>query len=234
MVVEILYNDYFLFGDGANAEYIKKCLPESEFVFTDIFDKPYFAENEPDLIYMGGMSENNQLRVIKALMPYKDRLAELINNGVHMLFTSNSCDILGNYIVDGDKKTECLGLFDFHVVRKMLNRFNGMTLGSYNGIDIVGFKSQFGLAYPDSCDEKFFDVTRGSGLDPECSWEGFKRNNLIATYLLGPFLIINPLFTKSLLSEISGREVLLPFEDAAIKAYNAKLAEFKDPARKIV
>lgn len=234
MIIEVLYSDYFLFGDEANADYIKRCLPESEFIYTQIHDKPYFAEKVPDLIYMGAMSENNQIRVINALMPYKNRLKELIADGAHMLFTSNACDIFGQYIEDAGEKTECLGLFDFHVVRKMLRRYNGLTLGTYKGMDIVGFKSQFGLAYGSSEDDKFFDVVRGSGLNPECNWEGFKRNNLIATYLIGPFLILNPPFTKQWLSEIAGKDIELPFESVAMEAYKIRLEEFKDPERKIV
>ena len=234
MTAEILYSDYFLFGDAANAEYMKKCLPDSTFIYTDINSTPYFKDKVPDLIYMGSMSESNQLRAVNALMPLKDRLSELIEKGVYILFTGNACDILGNYILDKNEKTQCLGLFDFHVIRKMLNRFNGMTLGKFNDIDIVGFKSLFGIAYPDSCNEKFFDVERGSGLNPECKWEGFKRNNLFATYLIGPFLILNPLFTKYLLSQIEKKDITLPFEDTAMICYKNRLADFKDPDKKIV
>lgn len=235
MTIEILFGDYFIFGDNANVDYIKKCLPESEFIYTDIYSKPFFADNKPDLIYMGAMSESNQERAIAALLPYKDRIEELINDGVHFLFTSNACDVLGNYIKDGERKIECLALFDFHVERKMLRRFNAMTLGIYNDIEMLGFKSQFGIAYPTkNCNEKFFDVTRGTGLNPECNREGFKRNNLIATYILGPFLILNPLFTKKWLSEISEKDITLPFEEMALKCYEYRLSEFKDEQRKIV
>lgn len=234
MKIEILYNDYLIFGDGANVDYIRACLPEAEFIYTSIHDTPYFAENEPDLIYMGAMSENNQERVIKALMPYRYRLRELIDKGAHILFTSTACDVLGKYIAEDDRKVECLGLFDFHVEIQMLRRFNAMTLGNYEGIEMMGFKSQFGVAYPsDECKEKFFDVTRGSGLNRDCKWEGFKRNNLIATYIIGPFLVVNPLFTKKWLSEIAGKEITLPFEELAMECYRARLAEFKDENRKI-
>lgn len=234
MKIEILYNDYLIFGDGANVDYIKKCLPDAELVFTSIHDTPYFAENDPDLIYMGAMSENNQERAITALMPYKTRFNELIEKGTHILFTSTSCDVLGKQIIDGDRKIECLGLFDFTVERKMLKRFNAMTLGNYNGIEMMGFKSQFGVACPaDSCNEYFFDVTRGAGLNRGCTREGFKRNNLIATYIIGPFLVINPVFTKQWLSEIAKEEITLPFEELAMECYKNRLAEFKDEQRKI-
>ena len=234
MKIEILYNDYLIFGDGANVDYITKCLPEAELIYTSIHDKPYFADNEPDLIYMGAMSENNQERAIKALLPYKERFAQLTEKGVHILFTSTACDVLGKYIIDGDRKIECLGLFDFTVERKMLKRFNAMTLGTYNGYEMMGFKSQFGVAYPaESCNEKFFDVTRGAGLNRECKWEGFRRNNLIATYIIGPFLVINPVFTKQWLSDVTGKDITLPYEDLAMECYRNRLAEFKDENRKI-
>lgn len=234
MKIEILYNDYLIFGDGANVDYIVKCLPDAEIIHTSIHDTPYFAENEPDLIYMGAMSENNQERAIEALMPYKNRLIELIEKGTHILFTSTSCDVLGKYIIDGDRKIECLGLFDFTVERKMLRRFNAMTLGNYNGIEMMGFKSQFGVATPsEGCNEFFFDVTRGSGLYKDFNKEGFKRNNLIATYIIGPFLVVNPLFTKQWLSEITKEEITLPFENVAMECYKNRLAEFKDESRKI-
>ena len=234
MKIEILYNDYLIFGDGANVDYIAKCLPDAEIIHTSIHDTPYFAENEPDLIYMGAMSENNQERAIEALMPYKDRRCSLIEKGTHILFTSTACDVLGKYIIDGDRKIDCLGLFDFTTERKMLKRFNAMTLGTYNGYEMMGFKSQFGVAIPGKdCNEFFFDVTRGAGLNKDFSKEGFKRNNLIATYIIGPFLVINPVFTKQWLSEVAKTEITLPYEELAMECYRNRLAEFRDENRKI-
>ncbi|MCD7827110.1 MAG: hypothetical protein LUG85_01035 [Clostridiales bacterium] len=234
MTAEILYGDYFLFGDEANVGYLRKCLPDWEFVLTDISKTPYFAENEPDLIYMGGMSESSQLRVIDALTPFKDRLCRVTDGGTHILFTSNACDILGNYIQNGDTRIKALGIFDFHVEADMMKRFNGMTLGEYGNIEIVGYLSQFGRAYPEEGEREFFlPVTRGSGLNSSCKFEGFKRNNFIATYLIGPFLVLNPKFTKMWLSEITDTEIALPFEKEAMRVYEQRLREFKDPNRKI-
>ncbi len=234
MKIEILYYDYLIFGDGANADYLKKCLPNAEFIFTSVHDEPYFAKNEPDLIYMGAMSESNQEHAINALKPYKDRLCELTEKGKHILFTSNACDVLGKKIINGKKETEALGIFDFTVELKMLKRFNAMTLGEYNGYEMMGFKSQFGLpSFGSEIKDKFFKVTRGCGMNPDCDWEGFKKNNLYATYMIGPFLVVNPIFTKQFLSEIAKKEITLPYEDIAMECYKNRLAEFKDENRKI-
>ena len=40
-------------------------------------------------------------------------------------------------------------------------------------------------------------------------------------------------FTKEWLSDISGKEITLPFEDLAMECYRNRLAEFKDENRKI-
>ena len=49
----------------------------------------------------------------------------------------------------------------------------------------------------------------------------------MATYLTGPLLVLNPPFTKQLLQDL-GAEGTLAFEEAAMEAYEARLAEFRD------
>ncbi len=50
------------------------------------------------------------------------------------------------------------------------------------------------------------------------------------TYLTGPLLVLNPPFTKQLLQDL-GAEGTLAFEEAAMEAYEARLAEFRDEKR---
>ena len=52
----------------------------------------------------------------------------------------------------------------------------------------------------------------------------------MATYLTGPLLVLNPPFTKQLLREL-GAEDTLAFEEAAMEAYEARLAEVRDEKR---
>ena len=71
---------------------------------------------------------------------------------------------------------------------------------------------------------------RGVGRTPESKPEGFRRGGLMATYLTGPLLVLNPPFTKQLLREL-GAEDTLAFEDAAFASFNKRVAEFKEPGR---
>ena len=75
MTVEILFQEVCgLYGDSQNATYLEATLPDAKFVYTKLTDIPYFVDNNPDLIYIGCMSESTQRRVIEKLKPYKDRL----------------------------------------------------------------------------------------------------------------------------------------------------------------
>lgn len=98
---------------------------------------------------------------------------------------------------------------------------------SDENLKIVGFKSQFTLAHGDNSNNYFIKIERGFGLDKESKLEGFKVNNLFATYLLGPILPLNPKFTKYILKLLNQKDNL-KFEKEAMEAYEIRLKEFED------
>ena len=105
--IEVLFPEFCsLFADSSNVRYLEKCLPDAEFVYTSYMDEPLFVTEKPDLIYMGAMTESAQEKIIKKLMPYKERIARLIAEDVPMLFTNNAVEIFGQYIEneDGSKR----------------------------------------------------------------------------------------------------------------------------------
>lgn len=75
----------------------------------------------------------------------------------------------------------------------MMKRHNSFLLGSFQDMEIVGFKSLFGHTYPDDeLANPLFRVERGVGRHPGAFAEGFLRGGLMATYLIGPLLPLNP------------------------------------------
>jgi hypothetical protein len=59
-----------------------------------------------------------------------------------------------------------------------------------------------------------------------------RRGNFIGTSLLGPLLIVNPHFTRSLLAQLDpDSEPTLAHEEFALDAYEARLADFRDSRR---
>ena len=61
-------------------------------------------------------------------------------------------------------------------------------------------------------------------MNPETKAEGLRRNHFFGTYSLGPYLILNPPFTKYLL-RLLGLDDALAFEEEAMEAYRYRWNE---------
>ena len=230
MKIEILYPEFCnLNGDMGNIKYLKRCLPEAEVIETAIDQEPSFLSQEDiALVYMGTLSERSQEIVIKKLMPHKEAVKQKIEAGQLFLFTGNSVEVLGNYIENEDgSKIEALGIFNVYAKRDMLHRHNSFFLGTYEDIEILGFKSQFTMLYGDNLNNYLAEVQMGIGINPESKLEGIHQNNFIATYVIGPLLILNPYFTLKLLKIMGVDEPKLAFEEEVLKAYEVRLKKFK-------
>lgn len=228
MKIEILFPEFCnLYGDMYNMKYLRKCMPEAEFIETALDEVPTFVNEDVNMIYLGPMTENTQEKVIEKLMPYKERIEELIDKNVVFLFTGNAVEVLGKYIENEDgSKIEGIGIFDVYAKRDMMHRHNSYMVGKFEDIEIVGFKSQFTMMYGDNSDSYFIEVEKGIGLNKESKLEGIKKNNFIGTYIIGPILIQNPLFTKKIMN-MMGVEKEVALEEDVMNAYNARLKELK-------
>ena len=61
MKIEILFPEFCnLYGDMFNMKYLKKCLPEAEFIETALEEEPTFVKENVNLIYLGPMTEKTQ------------------------------------------------------------------------------------------------------------------------------------------------------------------------------
>ena len=229
MKVEILYPAIAnLYGEAVEMRYIEKCLPDAEIIKTELNDEPAFVRNDVDFIFMGPLTESGQEKAISRLNPYVDRINELIDRGTVFLVIGNALEVFGDYIENEDgSKIKALGIFPTYAKRKMMNRYNSLFLGEFENMKIVGFKAQFSHSYGGNENEGLFKVIRGAGLNPDAKYEGVKRNNFFGTYLLGPLLILNPEFTKYILSLLGVENAALPCEKDITLAYGQRLKEFE-------
>ncbi len=228
MKIEILFPEFCnLFGDMSNMRYLQKCLPHAEFVETPFDGEPLFMTEAPALVYLGPMTERTQEKVIEKFRPYRDRLSQLIEEGVCFLFTGNALEIMGEFIEKEDgERIPGLGIFTLHAKRDMMHRHNSTFLGKFQGEEIMGFKSQFTMAYTAADYLPFFEVTKGVGLNPDLKTEGIRRKNFMGTYLLGPILVLNPPFTRYLISLMGEEHPSLAFEEEMEAAYRERLKDF--------
>ena len=229
-VIEALYPEVCnLFGDTGNLRYLKLCLPQATFIETALNEEPYFVHHPVSMIYLGPMSERTQRMVISKLAPYRERIAECIANGVTFLATGNAMEVFGKQITDAQSGvTTGLGLLDLTTTRDMMHRFYSLVLGTYNELQMVGFRAQFTRSTLGATEVPFIQVTKGTPMCETARIDGIQKNHFYGTYLLGPLLILNPYFTKQLLQQITGESVPLAFEKETIAAYHARLADFQD------
>lgn len=229
MKIEILFPEYCnLFGDLANVDYLKKTLPDAEFIETPLVGELQFINGDVDLVFMGPMTERTQERVIAKFMPHKDRIGELIGANKCFLFTGNALEVLGKKIINEDgSEIPALGIFDYYAKRDMMHRHNSNFRGFFEDTEIMGFKTQFTFCYPANEDNGFIKVAKGVGMNKRSKYEGIAKNNFFGTYLVGPILVMNPPFTKKLLARMGASEKLA-FEDVSMAAYNERMKDFHD------
>ncbi len=229
MKIEILYPEVAnLYGDLMNIDFLSRH-GNCEVFRTSLDKRPLFLDGNISLVYLGGMSEVGLSVVLESLKQYKSELLANIEAGQRFLVTGNAIELFGKGIYVKDKCVlEGLGFFDFHSIRDLDHRYNSLYLGLFNDIEIVGFKSQFSHSYGEV--PALFKTTRGCGLNVDTMNEGIFYKGFMATYVLGPLLVLNPLFCKHLLKEL-GYQGELVFEDYVFEVYQHRLAQFKEPNR---
>lgn len=231
MKIEILYPEICnLFGDLANVDFLARS-SGAEVIKTSLKETPRFVSEDIALVYMCGMTERSQTIAKNAFAPYLDALRERTEKGGVTLITGNALELFGEYVENDDgSREEMLGMFKTHAVRRMMSRYNSLYLGELEGEKIIGFKSQFTHSYGVG-GEGFLKTIRGAGLNPDCTAEGIRVNNLMMTYVLGPIVILNPPFAKYLLKLMGVSEPKLCFEEMAMDVYETRLREFSEPTR---
>ena len=233
MRAEILFPEVCnLYGDLQNVYYLRRCCPSLEIVETDLHSRPRFLDGEVTLVFMGSTTEQGLRLAADALRPYAADIAARVDAGQLLLLTGNALDVFGQAIESDSADTiEGLGLLPCRARYQMMKRHNSFFLGTFDGMEVVGFKSLFGFHYDAAEAEGWFDTVRGVGRTPESKPEGFRRGGLMATALIGPLLILNPPLCKWLLRQMGAPSDALAFEDAAFASYEKRVAEFKESGR---
>lgn len=235
--IEVLFPEVAcLYGDLFNVKYLASCIKDSgygaEVINTSLKDTPAFAAGDVDMVYMGPMPEYAQELALEVLMPLKERIAELIEAGKVFLFTGNAFEIFGEYIErDDGSRIDCLGIYEGHAVRRMMKRYNSLYLGKFGEMDIIGFKSQFSKTFDVPAEKVLFKTVRECEPEDTARDEGVHIGNFFGTYLLGPFLIVCPNFTRYIMGLLGIEAPKLTYEEEAMYCYDERMKDFLDPTK---
>ena len=110
----------------------------------------------------------------------------------------------------------------------MMHRHNSDFEGEFDGNVIMGFKTQFTMAYTPDESHGLFVKSKGVGLNIKAKYEGIRVNNFFGTYLVGPILVLNPPFTKYILNLMGAGDVELAFEAENMAAYEQRKKDFAE------
>jgi CobQ-like glutamine amidotransferase family enzyme len=239
LTIEVLFPEIAnLHGDNANIAYLARCRPDARVIRTSLTDAPAFVAGPVDLVYLGAMTELGQLKAIERLRAHRDRIEALIEAGTAFLFTHNALEVLGIRIRNDDMNYDVpgVGVFELESTLQMFGRYNGKVMGTVPGMEaehpVLGYKSQFSMVTASQSLPGFITANRGIGRNTATAIEGVRQGNFIGTSLLGPLLIVNPHFTRGLLTQLDpDSEPKLAHEQLALAAYRARLDDFRDGRR---
>jgi len=174
MKVEILYPELCcLYGDKGNTLFLRRCLPEAEFITTTLNDTPAFLSGEVDLCYLASMSEQSQELILSRLMPYKEAILSMMREGKCLfLLTGPAMELLGSYIQREDgSRVEALGAYDIYSVRQAPNRFNTLVRADFRGTTLLGYTSRFAHTFGITEDIALAKTDIGCGCCEGSVWE---------------------------------------------------------------
>lgn len=221
MKIEFLYPELTMYGDSFNIKYLAMCNKRIEVIYTPINKKPYFVSHNVDMVYLGSLSESSQIAVINKLMPYKDRINELIKDDKIFLVTGSAMEIFGKSIKRNNQIIKCLNIFCYETEYDYSNRYHDLYEGEYEDIKIIGFKCQY-TTINNVIEKPLFNTTKGMGNSKNSKDEGIRYRNFMASEVLGPLLIYNPLMIKKILKMLYLKQDL-KFEKDVMESYENKL-----------
>lgn len=231
-IIEVLYSELGnMYGEVYNPMFLEKSTDKIKLIYTKLNEEPYFVKHKVDMIYISNIRDLKMYDVIDKLKLYKDRIKQMIEENIIFLLTGNALEMFGAYIYENGKKTEALNIFDYYVEKDFNIKYASWVKGKFKNIEIIGHRNQFSKCF--NIKHRFIDVINGTGSDINSNIEGIHYKNFYATYLLGPFLIMNPLFAKYLLKLLGIKD--MKYEKCAMEAYKKRMDYFhKDNARFIM
>lgn len=196
-----LYPDMMeLYGDYGNIQILKyRCRLRDINLIVDNYsigdEKPDFKSY--DIVFAGGGADNEQTILSEDLIKYKEDIKEAVENKTFFLLICGAYQLFGKYYkgVEGNI-IPGLEVFDYYTQAEPDRRKrcigNIVTKVNLDGeqTEVIGFENHGGQTY--NIDSYFGEVIVGNGNKFQDKYEGYLRENVIATYLHGPLLSKNP------------------------------------------
>jgi len=165
-----------------------------------------FDLNKADVVWFGPGELTSIATVTRHLLPRVDEFRSYVDDGGTMLVVGTTAAL----VAKSTKRTDGhgfdgLGLLDMFVGERAQVYGDDLIVDA-DGMELGGFQIRLTDAHLANNQSPFAHVLYGIGDDPaRPDVEGARRNNLIATNLLGPLLVRNPWFAARLIETAVAR-----------------------------
>lgn len=190
-----LYPDLLnLYGDRGNILAFKYTF-DNLGIKTNIKECLYDTKNlnfkDIDIIMLGGASDREQRIVQDKLFKLKNFIEDHIGNDKVLLAICAGFQMLGKYYETNNETIEGLNILEITTKNSPNRRVGNIVLKSNLFKEkIVGFENHSGVTNIDNYEK--LGETLYSCFNNSEKYEGILYKNLLATYLHGPFLPLNP------------------------------------------
>lgn len=196
-LLHLYHNLMNLYGEYGNIKALTRHLEDqgADVLLTARDSADGICFSDYDFIYIGSGTEKNQKKALNDLMFNKESFLSAADGGTVMLLTGNSFEMLGLSITDAyGKKYSALGFAEFTTEEQNKKRLTAdcICTCSYLSRPLVGFINKCseikGVSSP------LFTMEMGLSNTDGAQTEGFHKNNVYGTHLIGPVLVKNPHF----------------------------------------
>lgn len=194
-----------LYGDRGNILALKRrCQWRGIEVFVEEVE---IGEEKPldsfDLLFIGGGQDSDQKLAVEDLRERREDLKEMVEAGFVVLAICGGYQLLGESYLSLEEEIEGLSIFNIRTQaaeRRLIGNVVVKVTCFQEVFTMVGFENHAGKTYLGEEAEPLGLLEVGYGNNGEDKREGCRYRNAFGTYLHGPLLPKNPVFTDHLIS----------------------------------
>lgn len=201
-IAHLYYDLANLYGESGNVKVLMHYLQGQniEVELKKVSMEDTFEFSNYDFVYIGAMTEQNQMLVLENLRNYAKEIKAFLAEGKFLLATGNALELFGMRLNHLSNR-EGLGIFDYQTQAFEKRWMQEVILANESLDDVVGFQNQ--ISYVENVKHPWFtSVKQGMGANPDHAFEGILENHFYGSYVIGPMLARNPHLTQQLVKEI--------------------------------
>lgn len=200
-IVQLYINEMNTYGDRGNLLVLSERMRRHG--FEPVIHYYHLGGELPDtidIILGGGGQDAAQSEIEADIQRIAGRLRGLANKEVPMLLVCGTYQLFGHrFITNTGYEMKGIGIFDAETIAGDKRLIGNIAVETDFGT-LYGFENHSGRTFLKNTQASLGTVSRGNGNNGEDKQEGARVNNVFGTYLHGPVLPNNPVFTDALIS----------------------------------